>query len=167
MSDIIEEFPNPNPSQKPVVKKEFSDLAEYKDDGSGVPEDQQQLLLLTQNARKRIIEKLMGPDLANIPESTREQMLLVSALDGTDRQVLARARLKADTKNANNMAALAAEIIKGINVNVRPPLPIEGTSRVVPEIPDDKAEIQTVPGEMDIGIKEMSYDAFIGKDKKA
>ena len=166
MDEFIEEIPGP--SDSPAVTKGVQEtpLAEYQDDGSGMAEDQQKMLLLTQNARQRIIEKLMGENLDKVPESTREQILLTSTLDGMDRLVLARARLKSDNKAANNMAVLAAEILKKINVNTPPPLPLEGESRKVPELPPEASDIELVPGEMDTGVKELTYETFMKQGNK-
>lgn len=162
MSDIIDEFPKqsvPVVAEPEVLLPET--ITDIEGDGTGLDREQRRLLTLTQTAREKIITKLMGDKLDMVPESTRDQMLLVQALDGTDRQVLQRARLKSDNKAANNMAALAAELLKQVNVNTPPPLPAETQARKAPSIPTELEDIKLVPGETDIGEHGLTYETFM------
>ena len=110
-----------------------------------------------QNIRKNLTSLLItGEDgKMKIPGSTSDKVLLAQLLDGRERQVLTKARLKIASKaeeNTGNLADVVAKALRGFKTVARAALPSER------EIPGELLQIDVVPGEMEIGNLPMTID---------
>jgi hypothetical protein len=109
-------------------------------------------LELSLSTREKIIRTLMEDGL---PRDRSDKEFLISALDGLDRTVLAKAKLKNDDANQQKQretAQLIANVLTRVNQS--------GTSART-ELPVLDATIQldnVVPGELDIGYQELTYE---------
>lgn len=122
------------------------------------------LLELTMRKREDIINKLTVN--GNIPEDKSDKALLVSMLDGVDRTILSKSRIKADTKIADSSAqatSLIANILSSFNskniINI-------DSNREIPILSHTDSSIEFIEGEMDTGTQNNSFDTFISKFPK-
>lgn len=130
--------------------------------------DDDELLKRNQEIRKKLVDKIVGPDFSKVPVDKTEATLLNNLLEGMDRQILARKKLKADEKNANTLAnsstGLMAELLKKVMpatlMNQTPNPSIEP-----PVVPDNLVELTLVPGETDVGIQVGDYNTFMSKQQ--
>ncbi len=91
-----------------------------------------------------------------VPEKTADKVLLAQLLDGRERQVLTKARLKIASKteeNAQDLRASVAEALRTFRTSAKPATP---NDRIIPE--EILNSITPVPGEMSIGNIPMSID---------
>ena len=118
------------------------------------PEDKGRLEF-TLATRKTIIDKLLGKDF-NIPESSADKALLISALDGLDRTVLAKTKIKSDERSAKGQqqnAQLVAELLLRVRHD-RVGTRTEPLAEVDYELND------LVPGETDVGEQNLNFETF-------
>lgn len=124
-----------------------------------------EILAFTQGVRKQIIQKVVAN---GIPDDPKSQMVLLAAAGDMDRQALTKKRLNNDNNNAaaDREAQLAIASIYQ-QVGNRSPFEatagnvLEGTVRVV-EVPEKLVpHLELVPGEMDIGLKDLTYSQFM------
>lgn len=99
--------------------------------------------------RGKLIKKLVGED-ASIPSENSDKNLLVSLMHGIDSSVLAKAKLKAAQKNEESFSNMASVIARAL-ANHRPGQTEFDGERII-DIPSDVPPVETVPGEMDIGM---------------
>lgn len=109
-----------------------------------------------QNLREELIGLLTKDESGKtrIPGSTSDKVLLAALLDGTDRVVLTKARLKAASKeneSLGNLAGAVAQALKSFNVSKARTSSLESR-----DLPGDFKLIDPVPGEMDIGLLPMT-----------
>lgn len=91
-----------------------------------------------------------------VPEKTADKVLLAQLLDGRERQVLTKARLKIASKseeNAQDLRANVAEVLRAFKSSAKPATPGD---RNIPE--EILKAVTPVPGEMSIGNIPMSID---------
>lgn len=120
--------------------------------------EDQARLEFTINTRRRIIRELY-PDDGKIPHDRADKELLISALDGMDRTVLGRSKLKLDAANSKQQeqtSKLISEIL--LSVTSKPTSPPRNSA---PALPNTVPEPKLVPGEADIGMIDLNYDDFI------
>lgn len=124
--------------------------------------DDQRRLMKTQQIRENIIDELTEK---GIPDCKEDRQMLMAALDGMDRGVFSKAKIKADATAGNSQqqtAALVSALLT--HISAKPPSPpIEGVHVVVPTLPNNITVTDGVPGEKDIGLDEQTYDTFIQK----
>jgi len=110
-----------------------------------------------QNLRVQLSKKLTMDEVGGlkIPEKTADKVLLAQLLDGSERLIMTKARLKVASKTTDelgNLADAVAKALKGFKPSTHTALPMER------EIPGEFLRIDTVPGEMDIGNIPMTID---------
>jgi hypothetical protein len=114
-------------------------------------------LNLTLSVRERIIRNLT--DDGKLPSSMDDRAFLLQALDGMDRTVLSKSKIKADDKN-NKSQQENAKMIAGILSRI----PLKNTqsdfTRSI-ELPKEVTVNDPVPGEKDIGNQVLNYETFI------
>ena len=122
------------------------------------------LLDLTMRKREEVINALTNKGV--IPEDKADKALLVSMLDGIDRTILSKSRIKADTKIADSngqATSLIANILSSFNSkNV---ISVD-SNREIPVLVFDDPSITFIEGEMDTGTQNNSFDTFISKFPK-
>jgi hypothetical protein len=112
-------------------------------------------LELTQSTRERIVREMLKD--GKIPEGEENRAFLLKAMDGMDRVVLAKAKIKVDDSAAKANAAgaaMVAELLRGVHSNPRQ-LP----RTEVLELP--AMEITTVEGETHIGVQTFTLDQIM------
>lgn len=95
-----------------------------------------------------------------IPEKSADKVLLAQLLDGSERLIMTKARLKVASKTTDelgNLADAVAKTLRGFKPSTIAALP---TDR---DIPAEYLRIDVVPGEMDIGNLPMSIDDLVTK----
>lgn len=109
-------------------------------------------------AREAIVAELMEHQ--SVPRFKDDKILLIQALDGLDRTILARAKLKADVnsqKDQKEITKMIAEVLMKTRTN-------NATVRTEPISLDDSIRVtDLVDGETEIGVIELSYDEFMGE----
>lgn len=119
------------------------------------PEDEARLQL-TLNTREQIIRSLMSD---GIPKDTDDRDFLMKALDGLDRTVLTKTKIKTDDKNAageKEASKLIAEMLKRITVGPN------ATRRTESPVLDNEFDItDIVKDETSIGLQDLNYDDFV------
>lgn len=116
----------------------------------------QQRLELTLGTREAIIRNLVnkGP----VPSDPEDRKLLMQSLDGLDRTILSRAKIKSDDTNAKSEAEIAksvANLLLRMDSRKRTVQPAEMLEDI--SLPD----ISTVPGETFIGVEPVKYDTIM------
>lgn len=124
----------------------------------------------TQNIRKRVVEDLIQG--GKMPSDPKDRAQLLATLDGMDRQVLTKQKIKIEEKSADAdrlaaevMAAIVAQtrgrspferpVIEGQVVQPRLGAPVLDTSKI--------PKFEPVPGETDVGIADMNCETFMAK----
>jgi hypothetical protein len=118
--------------------------------------EDQARLNLTLSVRERIIRNLT--DEGRLPTSMDDRAFLLQTLDGMDRTVLAKTKIKSDDKNAKSQQE-NAKLIAGILSRI----PLKNTHSVanrVIELPASVVVSDPVPGEKDIGTQVLNYETF-------
>lgn len=99
-----------------------------------------------------------------IPKSTSEKVLLTGLLDGIEREVLTRARLKVSSDEAAATTDLKGAMVEMLKAHAaRRARPAAAEERVLPEIVRPE---NVVPGEMDIGNNPLTLADVMGTSKK-
>jgi hypothetical protein len=127
------------------------------------------VLQYTQRKRIELVDHMT---VGGMPAEAKDRSTMLMALDGLDRQALTKQRLKTDEKIADS-DRMAANIIGTIFSRLgKSPYErtIDGTSGEQPALlPPPKPDlgllpaIDVVPGEMDQGTSELTYDSFTAK----
>jgi hypothetical protein len=123
-------------------------------------DNEARLLDLTMRTREELIVSLTKK---GIPEDRADKSLLVSLLDGVDRTILSKSRIKVDSKISDTnaqAASLIANVLTKINTkNIR----VIDDQREIPQLPLDVEGITFIDGELDTGTQNNSFDTFIAK----
>ncbi len=123
--------------------------------------DESEELSLTQNVRKRLINKLTEND--SVPAYGPDKVLLLGLLDGADRSVLSRAKLRSDKKrdeaNVGAARSIMAELIKSINPRTHSKKDV----LVNRELPAELSSREFVPGELHIGTEPITQKQVMGE----
>ena len=131
-----------------------------KDQDDSALEDARRLEF-TLNIREDIVKKIFAN--GKIPEDKADKALLISALDGMDRTVLSKARIKADNKTADSNTQVAS-LIANLLCKVDPKsVKIYDDERTIPMLSDDVSKPLLISGETDIGTQAGSFDMFMKK----
>lgn len=115
----------------------------------------------TQQMRLRIINKLTE-SARGLPEDVKEQVTLLKAIDGLDKAATTRSRLKIEAEAAKSGAEEArntAQILRELKGQMFAQSPMGGR-REEPVLGSDIPDPILKPGETDIGVSGMTYDAF-------
>ena len=125
------------------------------------PLTDESVLDYTQRLRKRVVDRLTMDD--KLPEDPKEIITLNTVLDSMDRTALGSIRAKREgevgdlTKQAT---ALIQEVMRRIGNKDIFATPV-AAPRTVPEIPEQIANPPTVPGELEVGIANMTSSQFL------
>ena len=105
-------------------------------------------------ARETIIATLMSD--GRLPYNKDDKIMLIQALDGLDRTVLSKAKLKSDDQNAKSQrdtAKMIADVLSRVST-------ASLTRTGVPSLPSDIVIDDLVPGETSLGLQDLTYDEF-------
>jgi len=133
--------------------------------------DEDQVLDYTQQQRRFVVDQLTGNG-TKIPTDTKDVNLVLSALDGMDRNALGRKRIRVEeqaNKNGSVMTGLVTEMLKR-SKDVRffqQGATTPGATRVAPELGSDVPEPVVVEGELSQSPLQMSFEAFQSQFKPA
>jgi len=116
-------------------------------------------LELTLKTREIIINDMMFE--GKVPEDKNGREFLIKALDGLDRTILTKAKIKSDdtaTQSQRDTTKLIADVLSRLNIGGNT------TVRTLPSsLPNDIKISNIVEGEVDIGVKNFTYDEFMTK----
>jgi hypothetical protein len=120
----------------------------------------EQRLELTLSTRQSIITGLTKD--GKLPEDQGQQIMLMQALDGMDRTIMQRAKLKSDdaaNKTNADVARLMGDLLlnfdpRKVRVRASSGEVIDGEAIPIPEM---------VPGEQDIGTHIVDYDSIVNE----
>ncbi len=121
--------------------------------------DEDSDLEYTKTIRKQLVSHITKDN--KMPEETKQQLVLLQALDGIDRAALSKLKIKSDegASTAQNAALLLAAIFndprtKTIGL-------VTDSKRVPPEFDINIAPTILVEGELDLTSGNDSYEAFL------
>lgn len=121
-------------------------------------------LLFSRNIRLELVKQYTRD--GRIPQDPEQAEVLLKALKDMDTSTFTRMKIKSDEKNTATMAnsaALVAEALKSINGNTGRAT-VEATEtavRQIQELPDHLKRTDFVPGEMDQGTQNSTYEEFM------
>lgn len=112
-----------------------------------------------QTVRQKIIAAMTN-DGQDIPESQSDRLFLLQALDGSDKSVFAKSKIRVESRAAadqKQQAAFIGELLMRHRV-------VDSSARTeIPLLPDDITVDDAVVGEMDIGVSNLNYETFINR----
>lgn len=119
--------------------------------------DEEARLLSNRNIRAKLVTALVGEgDDVKLPGEKEDKSLLIQLLDGMDREIMTRGRMKAASKEASQFANAAAMVANSLlKHKVGPP-----ANRAV-ELPSSIPEVEAVPGEKDDGMILLRKEDFM------
>jgi len=126
--------------------------------------DDDQALNYTQGVRKKLIEATFVNN--KIPDDKGHQIILLQALDGMDRAALGNKRIKTDAAS-NDVLAESSSLIAQMLNTIGSKLTKRDESEIVdvdfkpPVLGPSIPEPELVPGETEIGAKQLDYDSFM------
>lgn len=108
--------------------------------------------------REQIVDALFVDN--KIPQSEEDRELLMRAIEGSDRTILGKAKLKVDKDNTNS-AQEVAKVMAGILSKVT--VKNAQQDKQAPELPKDVKVNDLVEGEKTIGVENLNYNDIMGK----
>jgi len=108
--------------------------------------------------REQIVDALFVDN--KIPSSEEDRELLMRAIEGSDRTILGKAKLKVDKDNSNNsqeVAKVMASILSKVTVKNAQ------KDKQPPELPKDIKVTDVIDGEKTIGVENLNYDDIMNK----
>lgn len=108
--------------------------------------------------REQIVDALFVDN--KIPQSGEDRELLMRAIEGSDRTILGKAKLKVDKDNTNS-AQEVAKVMAGILSKVT--VKNAQQDKQAPELPKDVKVNDLVEGEKTIGVENLNYNDIMGK----
>lgn len=114
-----------------------------------------EILDYTQQQREKIVSKLTSN---GVPGDVKELGIILSALDGMDKVALSKKKLQSDAGLADKfgMASLAiTEMLTKMRGDIKETTPDLNRGQV--KLPDDLAEPEIVPGELDTLNPNLTY----------
>lgn len=108
--------------------------------------------------REQIVDELFVDN--KIPKSQEDRELLMRAIEGSDRTILGKAKLKVDKDNTNS-AQEVAKVMAGILSKVT--VKNAQQDKQAPELPKDIKVNDLVEGEKNIGVENLNYNDIMGK----
>ena len=122
-------------------------------------DDDAVILQHTKNIRLQIVDHFVGEN-GHMPRNQGEWGALHQALDGLDRTVFTKAKLKSDEQNQQQRQQVL-DVVAAVlqRTEVQASLPPTRTQ----ELPDLSSDytVTPVPGETDIGLHDFNYEQFI------
>lgn len=139
--DISEEKLGNNPEARKSLfdEKDADALEEIQDIRAGLTN------LLTRDEEGKL----------RVPDKTSDKVLLAQLLDGRERLIMTKTRLKSIEKEAESAGNLADVVAKALHSFKAVSKPATASER---EIPAEYLAIQDVPGEMEIGNLPLSIE---------
>lgn len=129
------------------------------------PMNDDDVLAYTRGIRVKVIQKITtNTETHGMPVDNGQANLLTNMLNGLDSQAMGNKRLAQDQRNADNTAAVVAELLKTIDKNkafqLQPgdPSVVDVEARVVPAHIGD---VPGLPGEMDVSPPQLDYASFV------
>lgn len=119
------------------------------------------LLELTMRKREEVINSLTNKGV--VPEDKADKALLVSMLDGIDRTILAKSRIKADTKIADSNAIATSLIANILSSITSKNVVVKDANREIPNLTIIEGDVTFIDGEMDTGTQNNNFESFISK----
>ena len=121
-------------------------------------------LLFSRNIRLELVKQYTKD--GRIPQDPEQAEVLLKALKDMDASTFTRMKIKSDEKNTTamaNSAALVAEALKTINGNTGRGVTnaVDTVVQQVQELPEHLKRQDFIPGEMDQGTQNTTYDAFM------
>ena len=121
-------------------------------------------LLFSRNIRLELVKQYTSS--GRIPQDPEQAEVLLRALKDMDSSTFTRMKIKSDEKNTTTMAnsaALVAEALKTINGNTGRGVTnaVDTVVQQVQELPEHLKRQDFIPGEMDQGTQNTTYDAFM------
>ena len=121
-------------------------------------------LLFSRNIRLELVKQYTSS--GRIPQDPEQAEVLLRALKDMDSSTFTRMKIKSDEKNTTamaNSAALVAEALKTINGNTGRGVAnaVDTVVQQVQELPEHLKRQDFIPGEMDQGTQNTTYDAFM------
>ncbi len=117
-------------------------------------EDDSRRLELTQRIREKYITEM---EEEGRPEKTSELVFLIQLLDGMDKSVLNKSKIKIEDQ-ANKSESATAQLIADVLFKHRVTTNVKRD--VTPELPNDLPAPDVVEGELEQGISDLNYDKF-------
>ena len=111
-----------------------------------------------ENVRKNMVTQIVKNGVPTDPEMGS---LLLKAIDGGSRTILAKKRLEVDKESNETMAqqqAIMAEVLRSV------PTAKQAKARISPLPEVEMVEVK--PGETSVGTKEVRYNQIMGKEEK-
>ena len=115
----------------------------------------------TKSVRKKLINAICKNE--TMPEETKTQMVLLSALDGIDRAALAQLKIKSDNaiSEQQNTAMLIASIFNTTDLKDFGKTQIGEEVRTIPTLDEDITISNLAEGELDLVASNETYDTFM------
>lgn len=132
-----------------------------------VPSDDE-LLAGTQAVRLRLIDDLTSQG-DKMPSDPKDRIALLQTLDGVDRQVLVKKKIKAEEKTADAAQKAAAAVVTAVfqRLGNGDPFAVEGRTGAPPREPGNLIEdVEIVPGELEMGLSLADYNDLGVKEPK-
>ena len=121
-------------------------------------------LQFTKEKRMEIVRALVGAADKIKDQDPKLLNTALAALDGIDRQALTKMRIKSDEGISNSNSAIAQSLAHAfMDPRVKRIAQAEaanGTRTGTPELPDHLPTPEILPGEMDSGISNETYESF-------
>lgn len=121
-------------------------------------ENDSRLLTRIQTVRETIIDKMVENN--TLPTTDEDRQFLLKAMDGIERAVFTKAKLKSDdanNKNQNDIFMMITEILKKTEVG---PLSDASVPPRSTQLGSEHTITDIVPGEMQVGIINQTYEEF-------
>lgn len=126
-----------------------------------------EVLAFTRGVRVKVVNVLMtpaSPGAPAIPQDTGERIFLTNMLNGLDSQAMGSKKLAADERNADNTAAVVAELLRTMNKNTAfqgTPAPGQIIDVDAHVVPHSIGDMPALPGEMDVAPPQLDYASFV------
>lgn len=120
--------------------------------------DDDAVIHLTQQTRKQMLGQLLH---GGMPEDTDQQQHVMALLNDMDRTATANKRIQSQD-DVGDKVAQAGTLIAAVYKQLGNQDPFQGNGAQIPQaqFPD----VSTVPGEMEIGVSQISYDEINHQD---
>jgi hypothetical protein len=122
-------------------------------------EDDAAILQHTKAVRLKIVDHFIGDDRA-MPRTQGEWAALHQALDGLDRTVFTKAKLKSDEQSQQQRQQVLDIVTAVLQRTDGQSMVLPVRTEVLPDLSSD-FEVVPVPGEMDIGLHDLTYEQFM------
>lgn len=109
----------------------------------------------TRHIRQTLVKSLVGENI-RLPDDKTDKAVLLSLLDGIDKDVVNRNRIKIAAKTEQAIGNMSGVIAQAL-LKHRPGEPLIFEDRII-ELPDSIPAVQTVPGEMSIGVISLTQE---------